>query len=353
MAKRKVRIGIIGIGGIGRFHANFIKGDPNAELAAIYDSNAKLLADAKTSYPEARICDSFEEFLKTPGLKAVVVATPNNVHARYSIEAANRGLHVLCEKPLAMNKMEAKKMVDTVQKNKVVGMTNFSYRWVPSFRYMRDLVRKGDFGKINRVHVKYLQSWLRDPNGPIVWRNLKEFAGFGALGDLGSHMIDAVCFITGAKPKRVVGVHGIHVKTKLNPATGKRAKVTTDTNAQFMVDFGTFVAIFETSQVEPGHGNHLVVSMGGEKGSCRLYSEDSKGFELYLDPTGGATGWATSMPHVENPKDLVVGGPCAHDFVKAINGKLKDYPSFRDGYAVQEVLDAILKSAKTEKWEKL
>lgn len=352
MAGDKIRFGLIGTGGIGTVHARSIQQNPEAELAAYFDANSQMMASAREKFPEATACKTLDQLLKTPGLKAVVVATPNNVHAKIAIAAAKKGINVLCEKPLAMDPREAGQMLAAVKQNKVVGMTNFSYRWVPSFRFTRDLIREGRFGKIARLHIKYLQSWLLDPNGPLLWRNLKKIAGFGALGDLGSHMIDAACFVTGAKPKRVVGVHNIHMPTKIDPATGKPAKITADTDAQFMVDFGSFVGMFETSQVEPAHGNHLVVSIGAEHGTCRLYSEDHDGFEIALGaPYADNPTWTTSVPRISIPSTRMVVSSCIPDFVAAIQGKLKDYPSFEDGCTVQNVLDAIFRSSKSNKWE--
>lgn len=353
MAKKKIRIGVVGIGGIGNHHASVIAQNPAAEVAAIFDSSEPALERAHGNYPAAAICKSFKQLLDTPGLNAVVIGTPNNLHAEYTIAAAKKKLHVLCEKPLAMNPAESRKMLKAVKDNNLIGMTNFSYRWVPSFRIVRDMIKKGQFGNILRVHVMYLQSWLRDPNGPLVWRCMKEFAGFGALGDLGSHMIDAACFVTGAKPKRAIGTTQIRIGTKVIPGTKKRGPVTTDTNAQFMVDFGPFCGTFETTQVEPGYGNHHVLSIGGEKASCKIFSEDSGGFQMIVDPTRSATSWVTNIPRVEVPADFKAGGPCANDFILAIQGKLKDYPTFEDGHSVQGVLDAVYRSTTSNKWESI
>ena len=352
MSQKKIRVGVIGMGNIGGMHAGSIRRHPDCELAAFFDPNPQSMANARASFPDARACESPTDVLDTPGIKAVVIATPNNVHAEYTIAAARRGMHVLCEKPLAMNGRQARQMVAAIKGKRLVGMTNFSYRWVPSFRLARDLVRDGRFGKIHRLHIKYLQSWLRDPEGPLVWRNVKKLAGFGALGDLGSHMIDAARFVTGAEPRRVVGVHHVHVPFKVDPTTGKREEVTTDTDAQFMIDFGSFVGMFETSQVEPAHGNHFVVSLGAENGSCRLSSEDQDALEIALgDPYATHATWTTCLPRTVIPSDYRVGGGCIRDFVLAIQRKLRDYPSFADGSVVQEVLDGILRSSVTGRWE--
>ncbi len=355
MAQSPLRVGFIGIGGIGAGHARAAAQHPNMEVAAFLDVKDEFLERASRQHPQAAVCKTLEQFLATPKLDAAVVATPNSMHAEYTIACAQKGLHVLCEKPLAMTVAEAEPMVQAVKSRSLVGLTNFSYRWVESFRLMRETVKSGAFGRVFRLHVKYLQSFLRDPNSPLVWRNRVEIAGFGALGDLGSHMIDAARFITGAEPRRVIGVKNTHVADKLDPKTGGRAPVTTDTDAQFMVDFGAFVGIFETSQVEPAHGNHLVVSFGGENGSARVYSEDGKRFELALgEPYANYPTWKTCLPWVDVPTtkqlNLKSGRGCIDDFYSAIRDGLADYPSFEDGLAAQKVLNGILESERTKAW---
>ncbi|MCX7014862.1 MAG: Gfo/Idh/MocA family oxidoreductase, partial [Candidatus Sumerlaeota bacterium] len=220
---------------------------------------------------------------------------------------------------------------------------------------LRETVRGGHFGDIRRLHVKYLQSGLMDENRPLVWRNRKELAGYGALGDLGSHMVDAARFITGAEPKRVVGVANIHMNTKIDPKTGKPARVTTDSDSQFMVDFGSFVGLFETSQVEPAHGNHLVVSVGGATGTARVYSEQGEQLEIACGaPYATLPSWKTCLPWTDVPTSRIrqfkSGRPCIDDFAAAIRKTTKDYPSFEDGLAAQRVLDGILKSMETRRW---
>lgn len=352
MAKKQIRVGVIGLGGIGNFHSMAITQNPDAELVAFYDVVPEAVERAAKAYPTAKGCKSLAEFLDTPGMNAVIIGTSNNVHAKYTIAAAKRGMHVLCEKPLAMNPAEAKKMLNAVRDNGVVGMANFGYRRTPSFKAIREMVRKGVFGKIHRVRAEFLQGWLRDPNANIVWRNQKEFAGFGALGDLGSHMIDSVAYILGAKPKRAIGFHSINVATKINPKTGKKAKVTADTDSQFLIDFGSFVASFETSQVDIANGGGLVIYVGAEKGTFRISSGDGKFYEVALDETGTSAN-GIGMSRVEVAKELQVDSPFNADFILAIQKKTKDYPNFEDGYMIQKALEAVDRSTKTGKWEKI
>jgi predicted dehydrogenase len=352
MRSKKIRVGIAGCGGIGNYHAMAVCANPDCELVALFDSNPQSVERVGASCPTARQCSTFAEFLDTPGMNAVIVATPNNVHAPYATAAAKRGMHVLCEKPIAMNPAEAKKMVKAIRDNGVVGMANFGYRAIPSFRAIREMVRAGRFGRIFRVRVEFLQSTFRDPEGPLTWRNIAEYAGFGTLGDLGSHMIDIAVHLLGTEPRRAVGVHAVNVPTRINPSTGKKAKVTADTDAQFMIDFGSFAGAFETSQAEASTGSALAIQVSAEKGSFRLSSLDRSGYEIALDESRTNTN-GIPLARQEVPKEMLVEGPFNADFFLAIRKKIRNYPNFEDAYLVQKALDAVHRSTLSGRWEKI
>jgi len=357
MAKKPIRVGIIGIGGIGLTHARAVTRQAGMEFCAFLDASPQMMARAAKMFPDAVACNNLDEFISA-NVGAAIIATPNNLHAEFTIACAKAGMHVFCEKPISMTVKEGMAMCKALKKARRIGFTNFSYRWFNSFDLLRDMIRKGEMGGINRVHVKYLQSFLMDREAPLRWRNVKETAGYGALGDLGSHMVDTVRFLTGAEPKRAIGVSNIHVKTKPHPVTGKPAKVTTDSGAQFMVDFGRFTGIFETSQVEPGHGNHLEVSLGTDNGSVKICAETPDEMELAIGaPSATEVTWQTCLPKVVVPtskrKIMERGQPCIDSFHRAITRQTKDYPRLEDGLAAQRVLEAIAKSAKSNRWEKV
>ena len=109
MTKKKLNFAVIGIGGIGLHHARTIKNQADAQLIGFLDSNADVIARAHAEFPEASVCDTIDCLLSLPELDAVVIATPNVLHAQFSIAAAKRKKHVLCEKPLAMTAVEGQK----------------------------------------------------------------------------------------------------------------------------------------------------------------------------------------------------------------------------------------------------
>src|SRR3970282_1237518 len=127
---------------------------------------------------------------------------PNHLHAEPCIAAAGAGKHVLCEKPLARTAAEARRMLDAVPRAGVKQLVGSNYRFVPAIRQARDLIAAGALGEIRHFRARYLQDWLTDPTVPRTWRLEREAAGSGAIGDLGSHIVDLARFLIG-EPRRV------------------------------------------------------------------------------------------------------------------------------------------------------
>ena len=127
---------------------------------------------------------------------------PNDVHAEPCILAAQAGKHVFCEKPLGRTAEESKRMWDAVKAAGVKHMVAHNYRFVPAVMQMRKLIEEGKLGRIYHFRAIYLQDWIMDPNFPRVWRLDKNIAGSGALGDLGSHIVDLARFLVGEPTRR-------------------------------------------------------------------------------------------------------------------------------------------------------
>jgi predicted dehydrogenase len=206
------------------------------------------------------------------------------------------------------------------------------------------------------VNAVYLQSFLGAPATPYSWRNDAGLAGFGALGDLGVHMIDGVFFLTGLDYRRVVGVAQTLLPDKLD-AAGVRRPVTTDTNAAFLAELaGGIVATFETTQIAPGYGNHFRIEISGERGTLAVLSDQADAIWLRSGEslTKYAT-WKTDLPLQQLPTDFMYRGapPSPGAIVQAIRGNKVDFPTFADGVRAQRVLGALLDSMKSNAWQPL
>ena len=287
----------------------------------------------------------------------VSVCTPNKFHAEQTLAALAVGAHVACEKPMAMNVAEAQAMEDARAKAGTYGLINFSYRNCVSFRFAREMIAQGELGQIQRVNAVYLQSFLGAESSLYSWRNDASLAGFGALGDLGVHMIDSARFITGLSIERVVGVAQTLIPQKKDPA-GNLQSVTTDTNSSFLCQFaGGSLGNFETTQIAPGYGNYFRIEISGELGTLAVLSEQDQVIWLHQGKVMSRYGtWARDpLAKINIPTGFAGAQPSGTPacLVDVIRGVSQDYPSFADGLIAQRVVDSIFHSTKTGSWMEL
>lgn len=349
----KIRYAIVGTGGIANVHRDSFLAHPEVELVGLSDASPAALANFARHYPEAIADQDFRAMFAQAKPDIVSVCTPNSSHAEISLAALEAGAHVACEKPMAMTVEEAEHMEATRARLGLLGGINFSYRNVTAFRFARDIIAHGDLGTITRVNVVYLQSHLGAETSLYAWRHNKELAGFGALGDLGVHMIDAIRFVTGLEFQRVVGMVQTLIPQKKD-AQGVAHPVTIDTNAAFLAELsGGAIATCETTQVAPGFGNHFRIEVSGRQGTLRICSEVDSEIELLAGPiaTADAT-WKTQLPRLQ----IATGyagrqkGKTPGVLVEALRGDAVEYPTFADGVRAQKMLAGIFASTQTHAW---
>jgi predicted dehydrogenase len=200
---KKVRIGIVGAGNIGRCHADSLQDTTGGEIAAICDvheGRAKALAK-KIEAPQ--VYTDYRDMLATGNVDAVWVCTPNNLHMPIALAAIRAGMDVVCEKPIAMNAREARRMVAAADAAKKILMIAQSSRYTSAAQYLKKLAQAGDFGDI--YYGKAL--WLRRSGIPRGWFQDAKQAAAGPLIDLGVHAIDLLWWLMGQpKPVSAFGV---------------------------------------------------------------------------------------------------------------------------------------------------
>ncbi len=143
----KVRIGIIGAGAVSDYHhVPGIRIDSRCELVSVCDPNEALLEQRQKDWGPTKKTTNYEEVARDPDVDAVIVATPNFTHLPISLACIEHGKHVMCEKPLGLNYHESLQMYHAARDKGVRHMTAFTYRFAPSMRYVRHLVKTGAFG---------------------------------------------------------------------------------------------------------------------------------------------------------------------------------------------------------------
>ena len=205
----KLKMAVIGTGGISNEHIRGYINNPDTELYAFCDINPeqlKMMAE-KYGVPAERTFTDKDEMLKAlPEIDAVSVCTWNSAHAECTIAALNAGKHVICEKPMAMNASEATQMLEAAKRNNKLLMIGFVRRHGNDCEVVRENVDAGTFGELYYAKATY----LRRNGNPGGWFGDKSRSGGGPLIDLGVHVIDLVRFIFGnPKPVSVYGVTSV------------------------------------------------------------------------------------------------------------------------------------------------
>jgi predicted dehydrogenase len=179
------RLGFLGVGWIGRHRMAAIVDSGMAQVAAIADTSAAQRDEAARVAPGAALLGTLDELLSAD-LDGIVIATPSALHADQAIAAAERGIAVFCQKPLARTAAEARRVIDAARQANVLLGVDLSYRYTVGMRRIRDLVRAGALGEVYAVDAVFHnaygpdKSWCRDP----------ELSGGGCLIDLGTHLVD-------------------------------------------------------------------------------------------------------------------------------------------------------------------
>jgi predicted dehydrogenase len=358
-------VGFVGYGLMGKAHANalarlpmFFPDAPATNRHVIAGRDETALAEAADRYGFDRTTTDWREVIDS--VDVVYVLTPNDLHAEPSIAALEAGVHVLCEKPLATTLEAAEHMVDAAEASDAVAGCAFNYRFVPAMRRIKGLVDDGVLGELRHFRGPYLQDFQADADGPWIWRNDADVAGYGRVGDVGSHTIDLARWLVG-DVERVAGMLTQFVDERPHPDTGEPTPVTTDDAYGALLEFESGVqGVIEGSRMATGHKNTNVVELIGSKGAVRydverfneieLRREDDEGFQTisvtgpddpYMDhwwPAGHGIGWEHSFVH-END-----------EFLRHIDDGTPHRPSFADAYAVQEVVEAIVESDAGGNW---
>jgi predicted dehydrogenase len=371
-----VGVGMLGYAFRGKAHANAFKSIPYMmypppavpELVAICGRDEDAVSEAARRYGYAGYYTDWREMLADDRVQLFDNGGPNNVHAEPSIVAAEAGKHVLCEKPLARTAAEAKEMLDAVNKAGVKHMVGFNYRFVPAIRQAKALIASGALGQIYHFRAVYLQEWIMPHYGtPKIWRLDKSVAGSGALGDLGSHIIDLGHYLVG-DVKSVSAMTRTFIKERPLPDGDGSGEVDVDDAFVAAVEFENgAVGTLESTRYAGGRKNYQVLEINGEKGSIRFNLErmneldvfwvgeepqETQGFHNVLVTEGHHPWWENWWPHGH-----IIGWE--HTFIHEIthlldcivndNDVAPHGATFEDGYKAAVVCDAILESAAAKK----
>lgn len=376
---KQLKAGVVGVGFIGAVHIEQLRRLGNVEVVALADeAGAQEKADA-LYVPHAYT--NYKDMIDNEQLDCVHICTPNSTHYEIAMYATERGVNVVCEKPMTCTVEEAEKLRAYAKEKGLVNAMNFNCRFYPMAYQMRQMVRSGEVGDIYTVHGGYLQDWLF-LDTDYSWRLEPEFTGASrAFADIGSHWIDLVEYITGLRAVEVLADFAIFHKTRkkptkeiatysgmaLRPEDYEEVPITTEDYATvlFHMENGACVSC-NISQVFAGRKNQMIVSVAGSRCALHWDSENSNALwigrrerdngELVKDPSilDDGTKGVISYPggHVEGFPDTFKQN-FKKIYAAIAGGKPEDYATFDDGLREMVLCEKIVESARERRWVSL
>lgn len=356
MAER-IRVGVVGTSVWADFgHLPGLQSHPGAELVAICGRNRDRAEELARKYAIPQVFTDYRAMIAQGNIQALDVVVPDDLHHPIVMAALGAGLHVLCEKPIALTATQAREMHDVAEAAGVRHMVHFSYRWSPPVIHLRELLAQGFVGRPYHTNIRYFAGYARMTG--YRWRYDRRRA-HGALGDLGSHMIDLARWCVG-DIARVSARLAVAVAREgadggpLDPANDSAALTIEFGDGAHGVIHASAVAYmgvsFEDMQRQEMeiHGAEGTLRLSLTFGGGEVWGARHDEPKLRPLPTPD-TLWGDVSP--TNPLDVFTKHSAgARAFIDAILAGHPASPSFHDGLKVQEVIDAALTSDREDRW---
>lgn len=368
---KRLGIGLIGSGFMGRSHAHAFRAAPGVfdlPFAPVFemlaDVNAETAKKAAAALGFARSTGDWRELVADPAVDIVDITTPNTLHLPIALAAIEAGKPVYCEKPLAPNALDAKRMVDAAERKGVKTAVGFNYLKNPMVALAREIVESGEIGEVVSFRGIHAEDYMTDPKAPFTWR-LDKAGGHGVVADLGSHIISIARMIVGPIESLVGQIQTVTDRRPAAPGSSELRAVEVDDEARALVRFaGGATGSLEASWVKAGRKMMLAFEVTGTKGTVEVDHERFNELRLYT--TGqpkGREGFKTILagPDHQFYKEFVPapGHQLGFNDIKTIEvmalirslaGGPKFMPDFREAYEIQRVVDAIVLSSNEKRW---
>lgn len=383
LTKLTIGVGVVGTGFIGPAHIEGLRRNGIQVLGLAENTRDKAEAKAaEMGIP--RVFDSLDAMIADPEIDVIHLATPNLLHYPHAKAALLAGKHVVCEKPLALTSAESAELVILAAQKKLVNAVNFNIRMYPMVQHARSMVQSGEIGDLFILQGSYLQDWLlyaTDWN----WRLEPDLGGtLRAVGDIGSHWLDLMTFITGLRVEEVYADFKTFHAMRKKPAkpvetfTGKILQpsdyidqpIHTEDYATILLHYENGVrGVVTVAQVCSGRKNRLFFEINGSKSSLAWDGERPN--ELWIGHRTDPNQILLKDPSLLSPEARETAAyPGGHtegfpDTFKQLYKKVYDYilagdpdrkpdfPTFADGHYEMVLCEAIAKSAREGRWEKV
>jgi predicted dehydrogenase len=380
--KYKSQAAVVGTGFIGPVHIEGLQ-RAGVTVRGVLGSNVTKSGETAKRFGIDRAYDSFEELLLDESVDVVHLTSPNRYHYQQAAASLRAGKHVLCEKPLAMNSLESGDLVQLAKKTGLHAGVNYNVRFYPICVEAREIIESGELGEIFHITGEYVQDWLLLPTD-FNWRVLSAEGGpLRAVADIGTHWLDLVQSIAGLEVEAVLAdlqtVHpvrqrpagGVETFSGMKKSASDLHDVSIDTedSGNILLRFvGGTRGVLHVSQVTAGQKNSIRFQIAGSKKSLSWSSIHPD--ELWIGNRGCANQILLRDPsllharaaiHSQYPGGHNEGFPDTfkqlfrsfYNSVEGLADQFAPYPTFEEGHREIVLCEAILNSAKHERWIKV
>ena len=366
-----LRVGLIGSGFMGKAHAwgyrnvGAVFRMPVAPVLEILaDATPALAATAAQDLGFARSTGDWRELIADPKIDIVSITTPPQFHAEMALASIAAGKHTYLEKPMAPTGAIAKQMLDAAEQAGVKTQLGFNYLKNPMIALAREIVASGEIGDVVSFRGIHAEDYMAGADTPWHWR-LDPAVGGGVVQDLGTHIIAMARHLVGPIVEVSAQVETVVKARPVSPGASQTRPVEVDDIARAMVRFGRGCSgTLEASWVSAGRKMQIEFELVGSKGALHFNQERFNELRLYQSGSAGSrNGFRTILA---GPEHSPYGAFCpapghqlgfndlktieVRDFLLAVSGEPVIGPDFREGWEVQKVVDAILRSSRERAW---
>ena len=370
-SKRRLGIGLIGSGFMGKTHAlGFAIASRVFDLP--FDVDLAVLADVVSVTAERaagslgfrRSTSNWRDLLEDPEVQVVDITTPNTLHREMALAAIAAGKHVYCEKPLAPTASDALEMAQAAAKAGVATQVGFNYLKNPMLALAKRRIESGENGEVRRFRGVHAEDYMADAQSPWTWR-LDPAGGGGALADIGSHILATALYLVGPIAELIPEVDTPIAARPVMAGSRDTRRVEVDDVARLLVRFANgATGSLEANWIATGRKMQHDFEVYGSKGSIAFSQERFNELDVYVtDDRTGLRGFRTVYAA---PEHEPYGAFCVapghqigfndlkaievRDFLLAVAGGSAAGPDFGVGYAVQKLVELAYRSARERRW---
>jgi predicted dehydrogenase len=368
--KKTLNVGLVGLGYIGKVHAIAYR-----DIALVFNEpqvTANLKAVLRTSLGRDKEflqtagiemeTTSLEEFFAQP-LDLVDVCSPSAMHTQYVLEAARRGIPVYCEKPLGKDLADARAMAEAAAEANILTHMAFTLRYLPAIRQIKAALNSGELGEVLNFRGNIFHSSYLDPNRPMSWRLRFAESGGGAFADLGAHLIDLVKYLIGDAAAVGAKMRTFISERPISRGSDKTGTVDVDDWALCTLELQNgAIGHLEATRMAAGLGDEISLQIFCRKGSAHFHASSPDEARIHDLRTGRWLSGSLPYPDVSGERPIASIFPgnkmsqgrftnahmaSCYDFLQCVQQNTPSRSDFQSALAVQEVLEAAYRSART------